>query len=236
MDPEYSYELGYYDSNEGYASDFVDSSEEEDFYKHVPIINNLNTMNLPIDIMEEILYRSTIPTYIKLCNSSKEFKKLCTNNLWQKKFNQYNIDVDKTPIYFDDCVLLYKKHLEKLALYRITDEFIEGFEYTSYIKLNEILIKLNKIIDLNTLLSLMSIQNETQWNNNFETLSIKYKKHVIYTVEYSYVLDPDKLREFIYNLFYYGYLDKYNKYFYNDYGWYVTENDLYYHSSLYVTT
>jgi hypothetical protein len=150
-------------------SDFVESSEEEDFYKHVLIINNLNTMNLPIDIMEEILYRSTIPTYIKLCNSSKEFKKLCNNNLWQKKFNQYNIDVDKTPIYFDDWVLLYKKYLEKLALYRITDDFIEGFENTIYV---QIIIKLNKIIDWNTLFSLMSMQNETQSNNKFKTLSI----------------------------------------------------------------
>ncbi len=98
-------DLGYFDSDESYVSDYVDdSSESEDlFYKPV---YNMNNMKLPVDTMKEILYSSDIDTYINLCNTSKEFKKLC-NNTWKLKLNQYGIETGNIDD-FNHGVSIYK--------------------------------------------------------------------------------------------------------------------------------
>lgn len=99
-----------------------DSSESEEFYKPV---NNMNNMKLPVDTMKEILYSADIETYINLCNTSKEFKKLC--NTWKLKFNQYGIDTENIND-FNHGVRLYKKYLQDLKLYDTVDIFMKEFE------------------------------------------------------------------------------------------------------------
>lgn len=151
-DLEYN-DLGYFDSDESYASDFLEESEEEnDFYKPKPVINNLKEMFLPKDVMLEILYNSEMSAYIKLCSASKEFKKLCTNDLWENKFNQYDIKIIKKPVNFNDWVQLYKDHIKNLDLYKIVDIYmknmksatLQSYNYQYRIRYDVIPIRLEK--------------------------------------------------------------------------------------------
>lgn len=216
-------DLGYFDSDESYASDYVDdSSESEEFYKPV---NNMNNMRLPVDTMKEILYSADIETYINLCNTSKEFKKLC-NNTWKLKFNQYGTEkIDD----FNHGVRLYKKYLQDLKLYDTVDIFMKEFEKTPRDEVY-VLIKLTKPITHNKLQLLI---NNHELNNEYsmQVLNFKFKKYGL-TKILDNNLTYNQLRHLIFKLFEMGYLDRYNRYFYNDYKYYVTEDDSYFHPSL----
>jgi hypothetical protein len=65
-------DLGYYDSEEEFDDSLFNKVEQDEIIIKKPIYSNIQNMKLPIDMMKEILIKSTIPTFVKLCNSSKD--------------------------------------------------------------------------------------------------------------------------------------------------------------------
>ncbi len=114
-------------------------------------------------------------------------------------------------------------------MYQTVDIFIKEFEKTPTDE-GYVLIKLNKPITHNKLQLLI---NNHVINNSYsiQVLKFKFKKYGL-TKILNNDLTYNKLRNLIFQLFDMDYLDRYNRYFYNDYKYYVTQDDSYYHSSL----
>jgi hypothetical protein len=94
---------------------------------HQPIvqpIDNVNTRFLPTDPMLDVLRHADMKTYVKLCTSSKDMRKLCTNQLWRYKFNQNGITIKTDPNYFNEWVELYKQHLHDSQIYAKVDRYL----------------------------------------------------------------------------------------------------------------
>lgn len=121
-------ELGYFDSDDE-EEDYTLYEEEPIYQQPLKKYNNIEHMKLPIDLIQEILYHSDIPTYTELCNSSNIIKNLCDNNMWQRKFNQYNIPVNENPTTFKDWVNLYKNYNRYISLYDKAEKYVKWNVY-----------------------------------------------------------------------------------------------------------
>lgn len=114
--------LGYYDSD-----DFDDSLYYNDVTHiiEIPIIQNEYIPTyLPNDSLHDILKYADMDTFIKMCSSSKNMRRLCTNQLWQYKFNQHDIPIHNQPIFFNDWVKLYYQHLHHSKIEEKVDHYL----------------------------------------------------------------------------------------------------------------
>jgi hypothetical protein len=209
-------ELGYFDSEEDVDYTFY---EEEPIYQH-PLnkYNNIEHMKLPIDIIQEILYHSDINTYINLCNSSNIIKNLCNNNMWQEKFDQYNIPVNENPTTFKDWVKLYKNSNHYISLYDKADKYIKWNVYpieTTNIILEKSLLE-STLIMLLKKVGAINIYNSVDKKLKDKLLNIirvYVDKNYSYIHILHYELTLNQFINFIQYLFYYKYLDE-NKIYY----------------------
>lgn len=234
-------DLGYFDSDESYASDYVDDSyEEENNSINEPINNKIidkfdiyPDTYLPEDLMKEILYRADIHGYIKLCNSNKKFGKLCDSKMWATKFKQHPYIRLKTQPstpqgIINEWVKEYKHYMNNIKYHDMAKKFINGLTSQKSI------IKLNKVLgnDILPFLSTMPRINDQEGdyrqkykrNNDYMRIEIKNNNYILDNNE---ILTLNEFQELIYHLFYNGYLDTHHTYYYNDYGWYITIDNAY---------
>lgn len=225
-------DLGYFDSDESYASDYVEESEEENNFFVKNVENTfLVDMIVPMDIMNEIIYYTNIPTFIKISTTSKKIKTLC-NNMWITKLNQNNIIV-KQGTNVEECIIVYKNYINNNKIYQVVDVYMQNFchcpIYDCYDNNKKIIMsKLDKCISddqLQMFINKKHAKNSPCHKNN--SLKFLPNKHGL-TIIMKNKLTYKQLRELIFQLFYHGYLDKNNTYFFNDYNYYVTSNDAYY--------
>lgn len=209
-------ELGYFDSDEEDV-DYTLYEAEPIYQQPLNKYNNIEHMKLPIDIIHEILYHSDIPTYIELCNSSNIIKNLCDDNMWQKKFNQYNIPVNENPT-FKDWVKLYKNYNRYVSLYDKAEKYVKWNVYT----IEPTNIILEKSLLESTLIMLLKKVGAIKIFNSVDKklkdkllniIRVDVDKNYSYIHILQYELTLNQFINFIQYLFYYKYLDE-NKIYY----------------------
>lgn len=224
-------ELYHFDSDESCASDYVDESEEEEVMDEVPI--KIPPMFLPVDVMKEIMYYCDMNTYIRLHYINKTFKKFCDNALWCRKM--------KMPCYtnHEGWIQLYKTQLSNLALNVVVERFVDQFrrapDVCNYVNSYIIQIKLEKSISKRDYAAMINQVTDNVTGDQSVLRVTLYNivnptKFLLRT--FGYELNYTQCKELFFQLFDHGYLNRHDTYFYNDYGYYVTNNDLYLGSKL----
>lgn len=126
---EYDYddtELGYYDSEEEVDDSLYFKEEESEPIANTPVIVNkfVQKMNVPMELIIEILKYTDLDTFVKLCQSSKDIKNVCTNPLWELKFKQIDHHFyQNVPNTYQGWLKLYYS----LPFYDQADQYIDMF-------------------------------------------------------------------------------------------------------------
>lgn len=215
-------DLGHYESEEDFDDRYFNEDEQQITVNPTKLLySNIQNMKLPIDMIKEILIHSTLPTFVKLCHSSKEVQKLCTNDLWQLKFNQNQLGIKHNPQNYNDWIKLYHYYfiLEKKVNHYLMWMLLK--ETCGDILLEKDLSN-EQMVDLLNNIDAHSIRLEYRhdpFKRRFnKTIYISRDwSHLtleVITIEHSYIVTELQLKEFIRELFYYGYLDE-NKFYYN---------------------
>lgn len=167
---------------------------------------------LPYDIFNHILYYASMPTYIKLCNINKTLNKICTNELWETKFKQNKISIKRHPTNFIDWMHLYHKY--KVHVYKFVDQFMKAFNNTPYESGYVSILLENPLNPKNIDFREFTYKPIKKNNYKYKTIGFYYCKDV--TNVYNHRLTYHQLRELICMLFKENFLNKNEKYFYNE--------------------
>lgn len=200
MDPD-EVILGYYDNDD----EFDDSLflQEEPVIEEKVVVKELNVGILTNDLMREILCWSDMNTFVKLCSSSKDMRKLCTDQLWKYKFAQYNITSCATS--FLEWSKLYQQHLRDSEIYQKTNTFIKS--RPKYLLTTELQRELpnKQFKDLIEKVGYHEDLYSPHRRIKTYNLTIDYHKEGMMIENYS--LSFEQFREFIFQLFKQQYLD-----------------------------
>jgi hypothetical protein len=236
------YELYHFDSDESCASDFADESYEFDHFYDKEPDTFFTDMLLPCDIIREIMYHCDMNTFINLHFVAKKFRILCDYPLWEKKMNHIDATISFHPSNYEGWIQLYKNYLNDMKLYNNAATLIDLFKHAPCTNrgcnADYILIKLNKTITVNNYYRLITkscdehyvIANSNNYDINCLRMTLKniFNPSKFLLSVFNNDLNYTQSKQLFFYLFYYEHLDQNYSYFFNDYGYLVTENDHYY--------
>jgi hypothetical protein len=220
-------DLGHYDDSEEFDDSlYFNDTVDNDIQKP---IKQYHSRFLPDDIINDILIRSDMDTFIKICSSSKNMRQLGTNQLWQYKFNQHHIPISNNhQKNFNDWVVLYHQHLHQSADYEKADRYLdfirnikEDFFYNPLIYSTFFTINLQKSLSNAQLIKFLqdvTHHHDIVIDNRVDYYSIKiyYTKTIIHNNLgihnnvgiYNNFINPKQFRQFLYLLFKNHYIDE----------------------------
>jgi hypothetical protein len=170
------------------------------------------------DVMTEILIQSSIPTFIKLCNSSHRIRNLCTNELWKLKLKQNNIYIKAGLTNYDDYLDYYSYFHYQSLFYKFI-KTIQNNKSTiidlDYNLDNQELIHLinrsdNHQLNYDDKINNLNINRTTDYNIIVKNSSISTLS--LYKINNTITLNFNSFMYLVKNLFKNEYLNE-NKYF-----------------------
>jgi hypothetical protein len=122
--------LEYYNSDDDVDDSLYFKEEKpESIEQPVKVNKFIQHMNVPMELIIEILKYTDLDTFVKLCHGSKDVKNVCDNNTWITKFKQIHFKFyQPIPTTYNDWLKLYYS----LKFYDQADQYIDTFLRVKY--------------------------------------------------------------------------------------------------------
>lgn len=204
-------ELDYYDDSEEEFDDSLYYVEEEQIEERETVKEqNLGILNA--DLITTILLCAEMSVTVKIGSISKSVRKLCTPHFWTNKLQQYGIE--HVPSTFTDCVALYRQHMINTNTYRKVDTFINSLRLSPKINLQLSLSnkKLDELVSksgyYHKRVGVVVISRKYLYNLTIHACKSEDRTIPLIDIDLLYKLTIAQFREFIFHLFFHGYLDE----------------------------